>query len=160
MGRRLREEILQKRDFASLEEEVFLALQRTARTVLDPWAAFLKREARFTPSQYNLLRILRGAFPAGRTCGEIAERLVTRDPDVTRIVDRLEKRELVRRERDTEDRRVVRVFLTEAGQRSLSLLDADAERMPRALLGPLGAKRLKVLRDLLDAVRDETGTFP
>lgn len=160
MGRRLREELYQEREFASLEEEVFLALQRTAHTVLDPWAAFLKREARYTPSQYNLLRILRGAFPSGRTCGEIAERLVTRDPDVTRIVDRLEKRELVRRERDAEDRRVVRVFVTESGRKSLARLDAAAKRMPHALLAPLGAKRLEALRDLLDAVRNEIGAFP
>jgi DNA-binding MarR family transcriptional regulator len=156
----LKSALHQKAPFSSIEEEVFLSLQLTARMVLDPWAKFLKAAVNFTPVQYNLLRILRGAAPHGRTCGEISERLVTRDPDVTRIVDRLEKRGLVRRERSTTDRRVVRVFITKDGQSSLKRLDQAVREMPRDLLGPMGAKRLGSLRDLLASVRAELGRFP
>jgi DNA-binding MarR family transcriptional regulator len=157
---KLQAEIRQKAPFASVEEELFLALQLTAKMVLDPWAKFLKDSANLTPVQYNLLRILRGAGAEGWTCGEISERLVTRDPDVTRIVDRMEKRGFVARERSTDDRRVVRVFITKDGQAALKRLDKSVQEMPKKLLGPLGAKRLGTLRDLLSDVRSEMGKFP
>ena len=159
MRAELKTEIHQRSPFDSIEEEVFLALQLTARKVMDPWAKFLKAEASLTPVQYNLLRILRGSHPEGRTCGEVSERLVTRDPDVTRIVDRLEKRGLVKRERSIEDRRVVRVFATPKGLSSLKRLDRAVESMPKKLLGPLGARRLRRLRDLLSSMRSEMGQF-
>lgn len=156
----LKAELRQDAAFASLEEEVFLSLQMTSKSLLEPWAKFLKRYAGLTPVQYNLLRILRGARARGRTCGEISERLVTRDPDVTRIVDRLEKRGLVRRERDPHDRRVVKVFITKEGLHQLKRLDKAVDEMPRKVLGPLGARRLRELRDLLSQLRADIGTFP
>jgi DNA-binding MarR family transcriptional regulator len=156
----LKADLHQGAPFASLEEEVFLSLQLTSKTLLEPWAKFLKSHAGFTPVQYNLLRILRGAQAEGRTCGEISERLVTRDPDVTRIVDRLEKRGLVRRERDTNDRRVVKVFITKEGLHDLKRLDKAVDEMPHKILGPLGAKKLRQLRDLLSRARTGMGAFP
>lgn len=156
----LKEELRQERPFASVEEEVFLSIQLTARILLEPWAKFLKTQASLTPVQYNLLRILRGAQGKGRTCGEISERLVTRDPDVTRIVDRLETRGLVRRERDTRDRRVVKIFVTQEGLRHLKRLDKIVDQMPRKVLGPLGARKLRELRDLLNEARTKVGEFP
>jgi DNA-binding MarR family transcriptional regulator len=156
----LKADLHQGAPFASLEEEVFLSLQLTSKTLLEPWAKFLKSHVGFTPVQYNLLRILRGAQDAGRTCGEISERLVTRDPDVTRIVDRLENRGLVRRERDDSDRRVVKVFITKEGLQNLRQLDKSVDEMPHKVLGPLGARKLRQLRDLLSEARVGMGSFP
>jgi DNA-binding MarR family transcriptional regulator len=157
---RLKEELKQKAPFSSLEEEVVLSLQRTARLVLDPWALFLRERSNLRPSQYNVLRILRGSHPRGLRCGEIAERTITRDPDVTRLIDHLEKRGLVRRERYSKDRRVVMVGITEAGLSTLAELDDAVAEMPRALLGHLGRERLQRLAELLEAARDGMGTYP
>src|SRR5919108_1101542 len=106
MARRLRMEIHQTKPFASLEEEAFLNLQRTADALLHGLEAALK-PAGLSPSQYNVLRILRGAEAEGLACREVGERMVTRDPDITRLLDRLEARGLVMRARDREDRRVI-----------------------------------------------------
>jgi DNA-binding MarR family transcriptional regulator len=94
------------------------------------------------------------------TCGEVAERMINRDPDVTRLVDRLEKRKLLTRERDSGDRRVVRVFIAKAGLATLESLDKEVEHFPKQILGHLGKKQLRELRDLLDGVRAGMGEFP
>ena len=160
MAARLQDEIKQTKPFASLEEEVYLSLRLTAQVIEEPWARFLKTRHQLSPSQYNLLRILRGAHPSGLTCSEIGERMINRDPDVTRLVDRLAKRKMVRRARDTKDRRVVFVFITPIGLSCLKALDEDVDQFPRKTLGPLGAGRLRELRGLLEAVRAEKGPFP
>src|SRR4051812_11943382 len=108
-------EIHQTKPFRSLEEEVYIAIRLTSQLVEEPWARYLRRTERISPSQYNLLRILRGAGAGGRTMREIAERMINRDPDVTRLADGTVKLGLARRMRDTEDRRVVRLFITEKG---------------------------------------------
>ena len=115
----LDQEIRQRKPFVSLEEEVFLGLQRTASLLLQALGRELKGHD-LTPAQYNALRILRGAEPdaaasGGLTCSEIGERLVSPGPDVTRLLDRLEQRGLVLRQRDAGDRRVVRARITAAG---------------------------------------------
>jgi DNA-binding MarR family transcriptional regulator len=160
MGDTLRQEIKQTKPFASLEEEVFLGLLLTAQRANDPWAVYVKAQADLTLTQYNVLRILRGAWPKGLTCGEIAERMITRDPDITRLVDRLTRQELARRERDTGDRRLVRVCITKGGLAALRRLDRAADAMPRRLLGHLGKTRLRQLGELLAAVRSGLTTFP
>jgi len=139
----------QGKPFPSLEGEVFVALQLAANRTLDPWARFLRRQERLTPNQYNVLRILRGAHPAGLTCGQIAERMITRDPDVTRLTDRLVRDGLAQRARNEADRRVVEVRIAPAGLAVLARLDEPVREMATALLGPLGRDRLRALRDLL-----------
>ena len=108
-------EIRQTKPFRSLQEQVVINLMRTTRAGrgrLDPVS---QADRGISPSQYNILRILRGARPKAAKISEISDRMITRDPDVTRLVDRLIKQGLVRRERDTDDRRVVLVEITAAG---------------------------------------------
>src|ERR1022692_3904370 len=106
-------ELKQKSAFASREQEVLLGLRLVAARVVEPWEKFLKTTADLTPNQYNVLRILRGSHPSRVTCGEIADRMISRDPDVTRLIDRLSRRGLVARVRGRQDRRVVEVAITE-----------------------------------------------
>jgi DNA-binding MarR family transcriptional regulator len=153
-------QLKQKRAFASLEQEVFLALRIATARLLEPWGAFLKTTVGLTNSQYNALRILRGSHPTRLTCSDIGQRMIARDPDVTRVVDRLTARGLVERTRSSRDRRVVEVGITETGLALLHDLDVHALRMPRALLGHLGPTRLRHLRALLEAVIADMGTFP
>ena len=160
MSSQLQRELKQAKPFPSLEAEVYLGLRLTAQRAREPWAQFLKAKTGLSTTQYNLLRILRGAHPGGLTCGEVAERMINRDPDVTRLVDRLEKRKLVIRERDTGDRRVVRILIAKAGLATLKSLDKAVEEFPNQVLGHLGKKQLRELRDLLDAVRAGMGEFP
>jgi DNA-binding MarR family transcriptional regulator len=125
-----------------------------------PWARYLRKTERISPSQYNLLRILRGAGADGRTMREISDRMINRDPDVTRLADGMVKLGLVRRMRDTDDRRVVKLFITEKGLEMLARLDDAVEEFLKQALGGLGPKRLKQLRDLLSDARAGFGPFP
>jgi DNA-binding MarR family transcriptional regulator len=156
----LAEALKQAKPFESREEEVVLALQHLAARLMAPWAMFLKSTAQLTLSQYNVLRILRGAHPARLACTEISQRLVTRDPDITRLVDRLADRGLVDRVRDQRDRRVVEIGVTSAGLAVLKQLDPAVERFPKAMLSHLGPKRLEQLAALLQDVLSSLGTFP
>lgn len=142
----------QQKPFASLEAEVFVALQLATARHLDPWARYLRSQAGLTTNQYNVLRILRGAHPRGVTCGAIVERMITRDPDVTRLTDRLVEAGLARRERSEDDRRVVEVRITPPGLALLARLDRQAERLLEAHLGSIGEARLRTLLDLLGIV--------
>src|SRR2546421_11590448 len=110
MAGKLAREIHQNRPFSSVEQEVFLNVLRTADVLTTKLEAILKPFG-LSPTQYNVLRILRGAGEAGLACGRIAERMITRDPDVTRLLDRLENCGLIRRARQTDDRRVVKGFI-------------------------------------------------
>jgi len=150
----------QKTPFSTREEEALLGLRMAAAQIIAPWAAFLKHTADLSTSQYNVLRILRGSQRGGLTCGEIGERTIARDPDVTRLVDRLAKRGLVKRARSQADRRVVQVELTQKGLDLLRELDPHVQRMPRALLGHVSQARLQLLSKLLTEVLDGMGTFP
>jgi DNA-binding MarR family transcriptional regulator len=156
----LRQEIKQTRPFGSLEEEVYLSLRLTSQVMDEPWARYLRRTEGISPSQYNLLRILRGAGVGGRTMGEISERMINRDPDVTRLADRTVKLGLARRDRDEDDRRVVKLFITQRGVELLERLDGKVEVFVRQSLGALGPKRLKELRDLLEMARASMRPFP
>jgi DNA-binding MarR family transcriptional regulator len=150
----------QKRAFTSREHEVLLGLQIIAARIMEPWGKFLKTTAELTLNQYNVLRILRGSLPDGLASSEIADRMITRDPDVTRLVDRLEKRGLVTRVRGRQDRRVVEVRITEKGQELLSTLDGHVDRFPRNMLGHLGPRKLEQLSGLLEQALSDLGTFP
>jgi DNA-binding MarR family transcriptional regulator len=149
---RLSEEIKQARPFSSVEEEAILSVQRTA-SVLDQAVAEALKPYRLSSTQYNALRILRGAGAAGLACQEIAERMVTRDPDITRLVDRLEARKLIERTRSPRDRRVVVVRISEGGRSLLTSMDSAIEGLPRRVLGHLGKRRAKLLIDLLERAR-------
>lgn len=154
MTGRLQKEIQQTRPFDSAQEEAFLNLQRTGNALFQALTRFLKKY-RLTPTQYNVLRILRGAHPKTLTCGDIGERLVTPDPDVTRLLDRLEKRSLVSRSRDTADRRVVRGAITEEGLELLGRLDEPLPTFVRDLLGNLDSDELDTLIRLLEKAREQ-----
>jgi len=131
----------------------FLDLVRTTELLSRPMAQLFKGKD-LSPAQYNVLRILRGS-PEGLTCGEIANRVITRDPDITRLLDRMEKRGLISRSREERDRRVVLTRITAEGLDFLGSLDQPVRDMHRRLLGHLGAARLVVLRELLKLCRSE-----
>lgn len=105
-------------------------------------------------NQYNVLRILRGA-PDGLACGEIGDRMITRDPDITRLLDRLERRGLIARSRESKDRRMVTATITAEGLGLLARMDEPVRAMHRGELGHLGRARLAALTELLRAARGE-----
>jgi DNA-binding MarR family transcriptional regulator len=151
----LLEEIKQTKPFASLEEEVYLNLQRTAEALSWKVVAALK-PAELTPVQYNVLRILRGAAESkskGLTCKEISERLVTKDSDITRLLDRLEDRELVERARDIEDRRSIVSQITKKGLKLLNELDHLVAACSHQQLNHLGSDLLEQFNALLVLAR-------
>lgn len=160
MATKLYDELRQTKPFASLEEEVYLGVIRTAQLLQEPWTTFLRQNLGMTWSQYNLLRILRGSHPQGLTHSDIHERLVGRDPDVTRLVDRLQGQGFVTRERSAQDRRVVRVYITAEGLDRVNELDQPVRQMPKQLLSSVDVCDLEKLRDLLEEVRSTVGSFP
>jgi DNA-binding MarR family transcriptional regulator len=135
------------------EQEAFLGVLRTADALQAELAELLK-PADLSPTQYNVLRILRGAGEAGMACGQISGRMLTHDPDMTRLLDRLAGRELIERSRDQKDRRVVRTHITSAGRHLLAGLDEAVLELHRAQLGHLGPRNLKLLADLLVRARE------
>jgi DNA-binding MarR family transcriptional regulator len=144
-----------KRPYGGAEEDAFLSLQRTA-DILARNVEKVLRSADVSPHQYNVLRILRGA-PEGLPCSEIGKRMITRDPDITRLLDRLEKRALISRCRETEDRRTVLTRITPEGLKVLHELDAPVTEAHKNQLGHLGRTRLRSLMALLDLARQKTG---
>ena len=137
------------------EEAVFLDLMRTTDMLSRALVTVLKPED-LSANQYNVLRILRGAQGA-LPCGEIASRMITRDPDITRLLDRLEKRGLISRCRETKDRRMVMAGITPDGLKLLSRLDEPIEEAHRKSLGHLGRERLRALTELVQAARSAVG---
>ena len=135
----------------SREESAFLDLLRTTDVLSRRLALVLKSEE-LSATQYNVLRILRGS-PEGLTCGEVANRMITRDPDLTRLLDRLEKRGLISRARDTQDRRMVLTRITPQGLDVLARLDQPVQGAHRRQLGHLGRDRLRELGELLAVCR-------
>lgn len=129
------------------EEAAFLDLLRTA-DVLSRGLVLVLKTGDLSLTQYNVLRILRGA-PEGLYCGEIASRMITRDPDVTRLLDRMEKRRLISRCREAGDRRTVMARISPNGLKVLARLDGPVRAAHRTQLGHLGRKRLQTLTELL-----------
>ena len=145
-------EIRQTKPFRSLQEQLVINLMRTTRAIEESWIQYLKRSEGISQSQYNILRILRGARPKALKISEISDRMITRDPDVTRLVDRLIKQGLVRRERGEEDRRVVLVEITPAGLGMLARLDGPAAEFTDGAMAGLKPQQLKTLDALLNEV--------
>jgi DNA-binding MarR family transcriptional regulator len=137
------------------EEITYLELLRTTDMLSRNLSHLLKTED-LSSTQYNVLRILRGA-PDGLPCGEIGNRMITRDPDITRLLDRLEKRGLISRSRETKDRRMVMARITPDGIQLLSRMDEPVREAHRAQLGHLGRERLKALTELLQVARGSAG---
>src|SRR6266581_8679278 len=142
-----------RRRAACPEEAAFLDLLRTT-DLLSRGPAQVLRSEDLSATQYNVLRILRGA-PEGLACGEIASRMITRDPDVTRLLDRLEKRGLISRRREERDRRTVMARIAPEGLKVLTRLDEPVQAAHRKQLGHLGRERLRLLTELLSAARSQ-----
>jgi DNA-binding MarR family transcriptional regulator len=132
---------------------LFLELLRTTDLLSRALVKVLKAED-LSATQYNVLRILRGS-PDGLPCGEIASRMITRDPDITRLLDRLEKRGVIARARETKDRRMVMTRITPDGLKLLGRLDEPVEESHHRQLGHLGRERMAALTELLSAARSE-----
>lgn len=153
MTRALREEIRQNRPFRSLEQEAYLNLARTASLLTDGLEQVLK-QARISLPQYNVLRILRGAQPAGLCRNEVRDRMISRMPDMTRLLDRMEGAGLVTRTRAAEDRRLVTTQITPRAVRLLDELDEAVAAEHQRQLGHMSRTELRTLIDLLSRVRD------
>lgn len=151
-GRGLQEEIQQTRPFSSKTQEAFLGLLRTADMAKRRFSVLFEPEG-LTFQQYNVLRILRGAGAQGLATLEIGERMIERTPGVTRIVDRLESKGWVERERCTEDRRKVWCRLTPSGRALLGRLDEPVTRADRELFAGIDADELSGFIRLMDELR-------
>lgn len=148
----LQGEIKQLRPFAHMQEELWLNLSRTAAAVGHRLEQGL-RPSGLSPTQYNVLRILRGAGGMGLCQSEIGERLVAQVPDVPRILDRMERAGWVQRTRGIEDRRVVLTTLTEAGLEVLAGLDTPIVEMLAQMFARMSQAEMQQLNDLLVAAR-------
>jgi DNA-binding MarR family transcriptional regulator len=135
-----------------MENRVFVALLQTADS-LSQDAEQLLKSAGLTGAQYNVLRILRGAEPAGLPCSGIGDRMISHDPDMTRLLDRMEKRGLITRERQTDDRRVVKTRITAQGLSLLKTLDQPVHNLHKRQFRHMQTSRLKTLGALLEELR-------
>ncbi len=149
---KVQREIRQSRPFASLPAEGAVALLRTADVLRHRLASVLEPHG-ITPQQYNVLRILRGTGEEGLPTLEIVERMVERAPGITRLLDRLERKKLVRRDRIASDRRLVLCRITDAGLALLTRLDKPVEETNKALFGGLAEPDVQQLLGLLDSIR-------
>ena len=151
----LQDEIKQTKPFASLEQEALLSVERTAAVLMHRFADILKAFD-ITPTQYNVLRVLRGAGPDGLCRNQVRDRLISQVPDVTRLLDRMEEAGLVARERDSADRRLVTTRVTRQGLSLLSRLDAPVVEAHERALGHMTSAQLRSLIDLLALARSPT----
>jgi DNA-binding MarR family transcriptional regulator len=148
----LQAELKQTRPFKTLEEEAHLSIQRTAALLEHAFENALKPH-QITATQYNVLRILRGAEPDGLCRNEVSERLVRQVPDVTRLLDRLEDVKLIVRQRGGQDRRYVVTRITRSGLQLLNQVQHRIDDIHRTQLGHLNESQLRKLISLLAAVR-------
>ena len=139
------------------EDRAFVALQKAADK-LSVQAEQLLKSNGLTSAQYNVLRILRGAEPDGLACSSISERMISHDPDMTRLLDRMEKRNLITRQRQSDDRRVVKTRITSAGLELLKRLDSPVREMHKRQFAHMGYARVKTLADLLDEICEQDAT--
>ena len=153
MTKTLRDEIQQIRPFGSLEQEAYLSLVRTAAVLTDQLEQVLGTVG-LSSAQYNVLRILRGAEPNGLCRNDLRDRMLTRMPDMTRLLDRMEAAGLVSRARDAEDRRLVTTRITDKGRGLLDELEDQVAAEHRNRLGHLGQENLARLIELLGDVRE------
>ena len=152
MSPALRDELRQKRPFQSLEQEAYLNVLRTAAVLTDRFELMLKPSG-ITPQQFNVLRILRGSEPDGLCRNELRDRMLSRMPDMTRLLDRMEEAGLVVRERGDRDRRLVRTHITPRGLEILASLDDQVVAEHQRSLGHLTEEQLRTLVALLTLAR-------
>jgi DNA-binding MarR family transcriptional regulator len=148
----LKNEIGQQRPFSSPAEEALLNLLRTAdclqramQLVARPWS--------ITSTQYNVLRILRGVYPEGLPCSAIGDRMITADPDITRLLARLRNQKLIRQERGKKDKRVLTTYISDTGFALLNEMDETVSQFPKQMLGHLSADEVLELTRLLELAR-------
>jgi len=152
MSGRLKQEIQQRKPIRLVEEEAVLNLARTTDILMQRLTDALKPHA-LSGTQYNVLRILRGAGAEGASCKDISSRMVTRDPDITRMMDRLEARGLITRDRAKEDRRVVTHRLTSDGLDLVNALDEPIEALNEQAMRHMSRAKLRELITLLEELR-------
>ncbi len=148
----LRAELRQRKPFTSLEQEAYLSVKLTEAALREHLDQVLK-EAGISVTQYNVLRILRGAGQEGLCRNEIRDRLIDRMPDVTRLLDRMEESGWITRARSSEDRRQVSTYLTKAGKELVDSLDAPVAAEHERRLGHMTKTQLRSLIELLSIVR-------
>ncbi|HUP41440.1 MAG TPA: MarR family transcriptional regulator [Vicinamibacterales bacterium] len=148
----LRDELKMGKPFKSLEEEAILSIARTA-AVIEHGGAEAFKPYGLTTTQYNVLRILRGAGQEGLCRNEVGERLVTKVPDVTRLLDRMEAAGLIVRERGERDRRFVATRITDKALKLLEKIDRELPAMHARQLGHVSQKRLRELISILEEIR-------
>ena len=136
-----------------LQQQAFVAMQRAADRLMRDMAVLLKPRG-ISPTQYNVLRILRGSRPKPLSCSEVAERMITHAPDMTRLLDRLAGTGLISRARESEDRRVVRTAITEKGLELLASLDAPVRRVHQKQFASFSEDKLTLLVDLLSGLAE------
>lgn len=151
--RSLQQEIAQSSPFRNLAQESTLGIVRTATLIRRAVGRAVKGSG-LTPAQYNVLRILRGAGAEGHLIGEIGERLVVQDPDIPRLIDRIEKQGWVLRTRQVDDRRCVRVTITRAGRKLTDALDKPVQALHVAQWAHLSRSELRTVLEALEIVRD------
>ncbi len=134
-----------------LPDRAFIALQKAADKLAQQAEQLVKANG-LTGAQYNVLRILRGAEPDGLACSTISERMISHDPDMTRLLDRMEKRDLITRQRQTDDRRVVKTRITGGGLELLKQLDHPIRELHKKQFAHMGNARVKELADLLEEI--------
>src|SRR6266849_2312540 len=134
-----------------VEDQTFIALLKAADTLAQEAEQLLKANG-LTGAQYNVLRILRGAEPEGLACRTIGERMISHDPDMTRLLDRMEKRSLITRQRQSDDRRVVKTRITSSGLEILKRLEQPIRGLHKRQFAHMPAARVKALADLLDEI--------
>lgn len=152
----LKQEIAQQLPFSSVEEEALLNVMRTSDCVERAFQ-HRTREWGVTSTQYNVLRILRGAQPQGLTCSAIGDRMITAVPDITRLLARMKAMKLIKQQRDKRDRRVVWTQISATGLDLLSKMDPVIDRAPRDLLGHLTREELAEFIRLLELARTKCG---
>ncbi|HEX4030777.1 MAG TPA: MarR family transcriptional regulator [Terracidiphilus sp.] len=153
----LKQEIAQRQPFASVEEEALLNLMRTA-DALERAFHLKARDWHITSTQYNVLRILRGAHPEGLSCAAIGERMITAEPDITRLLSRLKARKLIAQRRDRHDRRVIWTQISATGLELLAAMDPEIQQLPIDLLGHMSHASLDELIRLLERARKADAT--
>jgi DNA-binding MarR family transcriptional regulator len=148
----LKTEIAQSAPFSSIEEEAILNLMRTSDCLERVFQQRIRGWG-LTITQYNVLRILRGARPDGLTCNAIGARMITMEPDITRLLARLKRLKFVRQHRDRHDRRVLWTRISDAGLDLLDKLDPEVQRIPVDLVGHIGRESLEIMIRTLELAR-------
>jgi DNA-binding MarR family transcriptional regulator len=139
-----------------VEDRTFIALVKAADALAQEAEQVLKAKG-LTGAQYNVLRILRGAEPGGLPCSTIGERMISHDPDMTRLLDRMEKRSLITRQRQSDDRRVVKARITASGLEILKRLEQPIRELHRYQFRHMAAVRVKTLAGLLGEILEREG---